>query len=467
VTAAGRVGSPPGPGVRDTVAVTADTLLPPGPSAPMPWQTLRWMLRPGPFLSECHGRYGDVFTVRIANEQTWVMLAHPDAVREVFTGDPGTLHAGEGNRILLPVVGPSSVLLLDDREHMHQRKLLLPPFHGERMRRYGELMGEIAAEEIGSWPTGEPLRLWPRMQAITLEVIMRAVFGLDAGAQREHLRRPLARMLDWLMRPGRLLAFAALGPERVMDLPGYRRVRAEVDARLYEVIRARRGDTSLAEREDILSMLVQARDEDGRAMSDEDLRDELITLLVAGHETTATSLSWAVERLVRHPAQMARLRDDVLAGEDAYLDAVVKETLRLRPVLPIVARRLTEPWEVAGHRLPAGAAVTPCIWLVHRRPDLYPDPLAFRPERFLERPPGTYTWIPFGGGVRRCIGASFALFEMTAVLAEIVRRVDLEPVAPVDERVARRTITLTPARQAEVVVRRPTSRAPMLATAPR
>ena len=213
----------------------------------------------------------------------------------------------------------------------------------------------------------------------------------------------------------------------------------------------RREAPDLAEREDILSLLVEARHEDGSAMSDQELRDELMTLLVAGHETTATALAWALERLVRHPDKLDCLRAEVAAGEDEYLEAVVKETLRLRPILPLVARRLTEPMEIGGHLLPAGVTVTPCIYLIHRRPDVYPEPRRFRPERFLEQPAGTYTWIPFGGGVRRCLGASFAMFEMKAVLSQLVASRSLAPAQPASERVWRRSITLTPQHGGQVV----------------
>jgi cytochrome P450 len=424
------------------------TALPPGPRYPRPLQTLGWVTRVGPFLQRCRDRYGDTFTLRIAQEGTWVMLSDPEDVRKVFTGDPRVLHAGEANVVLRPVLGHHSVLLLDEDAHMRQRKLLLPPFHGERMQRYGEVMRTIAEREIDGWPTGQPFQLWPRMQAVTLEVIMRAVFGLEEGARLDRLRQILRHTLDWATRPQQMFLLAALGPKRVGEMSLFRRALEPVDRELFDLIRARRGDPSLEERDDILSLLLLARHEaDGSPMSDQELRDELITLLVAGHETTATSLSWALERLVRHPDKLERLRD----GEDEYIDAVAKEALRLRPVIPIVVRRLTQPFEVGGYELPAGVTVAPCIYLVHRRADVYPDPHAFRPERFLEQPAGTYTWIPFGGGVRRCIGGSFAVFEMKTVLAAIASRVWLTPADATSERVVRRAITLTPNRGAEVI----------------
>jgi cytochrome P450 len=376
-------------------------------------------------------RYGDAISVRIAHEGTWVLLSDPAAVKEVFTGDPAQLHAGEANVVLRPLLGPRSVLLLDEAPHMAQRRLLLPAFHGERMQAYGELIAGIAAREVDRWPAGEPIAMRPRMQALTLEVIMRAVFG----SRDERLRAALARMLDWTTDPLRLATVAALGPERVERLGLFGHVLGPVDALLAGEIAARRA----APGEDMLSLLIAA------GMSDAELRDELLTLLVAGHETTATALAWALERLARHPGAWARL------GEDAYRDAVIKETLRLRPVLPIVLRKLKVPLEIGGWELPAGVSVAPCIYLLHRREDVYPEPYAFRPERFLEQPAGTYTWIPFGGGVRRCLGASFAQFEMATVLRVIAERVErLEAPDPAGERMTRRAITLVPARGARV-----------------
>jgi len=404
-----------------------------------------------PFMERCQQRYGDIFTLKIAHEGNWVMLAHPDMVKQVFTGDPAVFHAGEGNVVLRPLVGSNSVLQLDDGPHMAQRKLLLPPFHGERMQRYGDLLTEIAEGEIDEWPSGSSFALWPRMQAITLEVILRAVFGLEEGPRLEALRTRLRQVLEASTNTSTMALLALIGPERVTRLPMFRRELDPVDELIYAEIRERRDDPGVAEREDILSLLVQARHEDGEPMSDEELRDELVTLLVAGHETTATSLAWAIERLVRHPDKLQRLRDEVAAGEGDYLDAVCKETLRLRPVLPIVARVLKKDVEIGGYNLPAGATAAPCIHLIHRRPDIYPEPRAFRPERFIEKPAGTYTWIPFGGGVRRCLGATFALFEMRQVLSSIVARVDLSPAVPSGERVTRRAITLSPAKGTEVV----------------
>jgi cytochrome P450 family 135 len=429
-------------------------------------QTARWLVRPWAMMEQLHRRHGDMFTLQIANEGTWVFLAHPDAVKQVFTGDPRLLHAGDANRILLPLLGHHSVLLLDDEAHMRQRKLMLPPFHGERMRRYQHVMAEAARDEIERWPLGEPYAVRDATQRITLEVIMRTVFGVQDEKRRARLMAILGHALEWGGDPKRMAMLAVLGPRNAASSRMFRRVRGPADELIYQEIHERRRAPDLGERDDVLSMLLQARHDDGSPMSDEELRDELMTLLVAGHETTASSLAWAVERLVRHPEALAFLREETDAGGSEYADAVCKETLRLRPILSLVVRRLKEPMEIGGRHLPAGVTVAPCIYLVHRRPDVYPDPLAFRPERFLETSAGTYTWFPFGGGVRRCLGASFALFEMRIVLQELVARLDLRATDPRPERFVRRAITNAPRRGGEVLAeRRAAAESPPVAAA--
>jgi cytochrome P450 len=397
-------------------------------------------------------RYGDMFTLRITHEGTWVFVSDPDAVRQIFTGDPRLLHAGEANIVLLPVLGSHSVLLLDDDAHMAQRKLMLPSFHGERMRSYEQTMADVAARAIEQWPAGVSAPAWPTMQAVTLEVIMRTVFGVRDTERLERLGDVLRSSIAWLTDRRRMGQLALLGARRIEERGTLRAALDPTDALIYEEIRARRDAPDLAERDDVLSLLLQARHDDGSPMTDRELRDELMTLLVAGHETSATALAWALEALTHHPAALERLRDEVDAGEDAYLDAVVKETLRLRPVIALVLRRLIEPMEIGGHMLPAGVNVAPCIYLLHRRADVYDEPRAFRPERFLEKPPGTYTWIPFGGGVRRCLGASFALFEMKVVLATVLEQVHLQTLADRDEPITRRAITFAPRRQGRIVL---------------
>ena len=426
--------------------------LPPGPRMPRALQTAIWSRKAQWLLDQGRARFGPMFSIKIAYEGDWVVLADPELVKQVFTGDPKIFHAGEGNQILRPILGDNSVLVLDEKPHISQRKLLLPPFHGERMQAYGEKMAEIAAREIESWPTGVPYKLRPRMQAITLEIIIETVFGVHDGERMEPLREALRDFLDLTTNPRLLMPVLLVGPDRVKMIPAFRRRVERVDALIAREIGERRAAEDLAEREDVLSLMLQARHEDGSPMSDTEIRDELLTLLVAGHETTATALAWAMERLTRHPEKLERLRSEVLDGEDAYLTATIQETLRLRPVISIVVRRLTEAVELGGYELPAGAGVTPSIHLIHRDPGIYPDPDRFLPERFLDNPPGTYTWIPFGGGVRRCLGAAFAQFEMAVVLRELVRRHQIAPANPASERNYRRAITETPRHDAEVVL---------------
>jgi cytochrome P450 family 135 len=426
--------------------------LPPGPRMGRVPQTAIWSRKAQWLLEQSRARFGPMFTLKIAYEGDWAVISDPELVKQVFTGDPRVFHAGEGNQILRPILGENSVLVLDEKKHIGQRKLLLPPFHGERMQAYGEKMTEIAAREIESWPTGVPYKLRPRMQAITLEIIIETVFGVHEAERMEPLREALRDFLDLTTNPRVLLPVLMVGPDRVNMIPAFRRRVESVDRLIAAVIDERRAAEDLAEREDVLSMMLQARHEDDSPMSDAEIRDELLTLLVAGHETTATALSWAMERLTRHPEKLERLRAEVEAGEDAYLTATVQETLRLRPVIVVVVRKLTEPVELGGYELPAGARVVPSIHLIHRDPQIYPEPERFLPERFLDNPPGTYTWIPFGGGVRRCLGAAFAQFEMAVVLRELVRRYEIAPANPAPERPFRRAITETPRHDAEVIL---------------
>jgi cytochrome P450 len=413
-----------------------------------------WILRPVPFIERCNERYGDFFAVRfVLGNILWI--ADPDVIKRVFTGDPDVLHAGEGNAAPLEfIMGPNSVLLLDEPEHMRQRKLMLPSFHGERMQRYGDLMREITDRDIDDWPVGAPFPLRKRTQAITLDVIMRAVFGVDDAERLARLRGALTPLLDMGTRQVAMIVIAFPAMRRTLGKRiwnQFMRRRAAADALIYDEIRRRRDDPATVDRDDVLSILLQARDEEGNAMTDEELRDELVTLLLAGHETTATSISWAFDLLLHHPDKLARLRDEVAAGEDEYLDAVIKETLRIRPVVPGVVRKLTAPLELRGYEIPAGTRVAPNIYLTHMNPAVYPEPKRFLPERFLGNGADTYSWIPFGGGIRRCLGASFALYEMKIVIPAILNRVEIEAAGP-SERITRRAITFAPHEDARVVV---------------
>jgi cytochrome P450 len=397
-------------------------------------------------------RYGDTFTLKIAGEGAMVMVSHPDAVKDVFALSPEVANAGEANRILLSVVGENSVLLLDGDAHREQRRLLTPAFRGNHLQTYLDTMTDIAHAEIARWPHGEPVRLHARMQTLTLEVILRVVFGLDHGERLDQLRAALLRMLAPMSNALGQLMLLLIGPQKMRTALAHRLLR-DVDRLLYDEIGARRRVANLDERTDVLSVLLQAQHADGQSMSDREVRDELITLLLAGHETTASGLAWAVERIVRHPDIHTRLVEETRAGTDDYVDAVVKETLRLRPVVALVGRRLGEPAVIGGVSLPAGAAVVPSIYLMHRRPEIYPDPEQFRPERFLDNHTGIHTWIPFGGGVRRCLGATFAEREMRIVLKALFTSNQIRPDRIAPEPVHRRGVTHVPGRGTTVVLK--------------
>lgn len=430
------------------------TALPPRPDLGRFMMSAGFILTPTRFLDACHERCGDYFTLRPARDRVLVVTVDPDAVRQIFTSDPDVMRAGEANVILAPILGPRSVLLLDGPEHLRQRKLMLPPFHGERMRAYEEIMRGAAERAVDGWPRGRRFAVLESMQAITLEVILRAVFGMDDAAERARLGSELRAQLDVVANRRRVLMLALTQGRAGQRSPWARFAAAQerADRLIFEEIRARRADPGAEQRDDIFSLLLAARDEDGAPLTDGELRDELMTLLMAGHETTATALAWTLERVTRHPEVLARLQAD---PEDVeYVDAVIKETLRLRPVVPSVVRRLTAPVELGGWHLPAGVHVAPSIYLLHRRADLYPDPLAFRPERFVGTTPGTYEWIPFGGGIRRCLGASFALFEMRTVLQTVLRRAELRPARRPAEGVARRAITFAPTRGGRIALER-------------
>ena len=435
--------------------MTQRTDLPPGPRLPAAAQAFRLWRDPIRFLLGLRRRYGDVFSVNYPSFPRLVYVADPELVKQVFTGDPRRFHAGEANAsVLEPALGPNSVLILDEREHMRQRKLLLPPFHGESVRAYGGQIREIADREIESWPVDRPFALRTRTQRITLDAILRSVFGV-----RDVARFALAQRLvdEFAGRSHAVLLFPALrrrfGP--LSPMARFERARDALDGLIYEEIAERRAHAGDVDRNDVLSLLLEARHDDGSPMSDAELRDELVTVIGAGHETTATALAWAVERLVRTPRVLERLRAELAAGQEDYLDAVVKETLRVRPVITDVARKLTAPADIGGYDLPAGTFVLPAIIAIHHREDLYPEPFEFRPERFLEGQGEGYAWIPFGGGVRRCLGASFAQYEMRIVLREIIEWASLRAVHPRSEALRPRNITLAPGRGARVILERP------------
>jgi cytochrome P450 len=438
-------------------AAMATAAFPPGAKAPAVVQMLRYAREPLEWLIDQQRLYGDVFTVRFPYFGRAVYVASPALVKEVFTGSPQQLHAGEANAsVLEPALGPNSVLTLDEEAHMRQRKLLLPPFHGASIERYGDLIRAVTRSEMESWPVGEPFALRPHTQRIALAVIMRAVFGVH---DEERLDR-FEKLIDTFSRRVNLItSFPPLRRNLGPWSPWTRFIRSRqaLDEFIYEEIALRRAEVEAGQagHDDVLSLLLGARYDDGTPMSDEELRDELVTVLGAGHETTATGLAWAMERLLRTPRVLGRLRESLAAEEDEYLDATVKETLRARPVIVDVARKLTAPLRIAGYDLPAGTFLMPAIAALHYREDLFPEPYEFRPERFLEGRADTYSWIPFGGGVRRCIGAAFAEYEMRIVLRTVLERAELSVPDPKPERVKVRNITLAPAKGTRVSLDRP------------
>ena len=404
--------------------------LPPGPAEPAALQTVEWIARPTAFLRRGRARHGDPFTVRVAwADAPMVLVADPGEIRRIFAADDSELHGGASSTVLEPFAGPTSILLTHGPEHLRRRRELLPAFHGEALQGWRETVASMARTEVIAWPEGA-LRTLPRMQALTLDVILRVVLG---PVERPRLRAAIRRALDMTASLPRLVAMSL---HRGATWSAFMRAVADVDALLAEEIdRGGHAEGSL------LAVLSEAGI--GRA----ELRDQVVTVLAAGHETTAGSLAWALERLAHHPGAQARVRD----GDDAYLDAVVKEVLRVRPVLSIAARRVAAPFEVGGHTLPPGVHVAPCIYLAHRRPEAWPEPTAFRPERFLGHTPAPGTYLPFGGGVRRCAGAAFAALELREVLRAVLGRFALAPPGRSTERMIRGSVTLRPSRGGTVL----------------
>lgn len=425
--------------------------LPPGPRIPQALQTALLWRYPRWWLDSCHRRYGDVFTVYAAPMGTLVYLADPADIKTVFAGDPAIYHAGEANSVLSGLLGENSVLVVDEQRHRESRRMMMPPFHRDAVRRQAEVMAEITAADVAAWPVGRRFPLAPRMQAITLEVILRTVIGSRDEARLAALRSALPPLVDM-----NIMLLLALAYPQLLEHRAWRRLRRrgeEADRLLYAEIAERRADPDLAGRTDVLAMLVRAAGEGGASMTDVELRDQLVTLLMAGHETTATGLSWVFERLTRHPELLRRAVAAAENGDDEFLDAIVRETLRVRPVIFDVARRLTAPVRLGGFDLPAGVLVMPGIGLVHRSARQYPEPLAFDPDRMVGATLSPTTWLPFGGGARRCLGATFAQVEMRVVLREVLRRVQFDTTTGRGERQRARHVTLIPHRGARVRVR--------------
>jgi cytochrome P450 family 135 len=420
--------------------------LPPGPRSPAVWQTVGWTMRPAAFLRRVHERFGDPATIRtLWTDEPMVLFSHPDAVRDVFRLDPAIAPAGQSWEFLRPFAGPHSILVLDGEEHLRERRLIQTPFHGERMRGFAPIVAELARRELSTW-SGRVIAL-ERMKRLTLDTILRVVFGARSEREQTDLREAVHGTLDSVRSMPRMLAMSLvqrdLGPRSPWGR--FRLAVERFDALLFEVVARRRAEAS---GDSMLALLLDQRDEDGNPPTDRHLRDQLVALLAAGHDTSAASLAWAFERLARHPAVHTRLGD----GDPAYLDAVVKEVLRVRPALTIAPRRLLEPVRIAGRTLPAGIHVAACLWLALRREDLWPQAAAFRPERWLEgAQPDPMAWIPFGGGARRCAGAPFAQMEIREVL-RVAADLSIRPVRPEPERARRSALVVTPHRGGELLV---------------
>ncbi len=451
--------SPSGPAPDDGAPLN----LPPALQLARGLTALRFSVRQVPLLFKTQRELGDTFAVRFpmrrryADEFTY-FISHPDHVKSIFTA-PDLAISTAGESPLRPIVGPNSVLTTVGPTHMRQRKLLLPPFHGEAVERYTAMIAEVAEREIDSWPTDETFALAPRMQKVTLDVIMAGIFGVEGeakpGTPEFGLRRTILKLSELTTRPiGQIAELMNIGRDDAVGI--VKPLLARLDRDLYGVISAARAQEGSGDRTDILSLLLAARDEDGNAMTDEELRDELLTLVLAGHETTANSLAWTFERLLRNPAAYDRLRETVRGDDEAaaaaYVEATIHETMRNRPVVPITGRRVSVPWQLGEYRLPANSHILVSVALLHHREDVYPDPFSFRPERFLGVKPGTYTWVPFGGGIRRCLGATLAMAEQRVVLRAIARRTDMAAPDQRPERVLHRNVTMLPAKGAEVIV---------------
>jgi cytochrome P450 family 135 len=455
----GLVGEAP-PSPAGPIEAEEAAALPRPPVVPLPRlaQMLRFNQRQIEYVFGARRRLGDVFRMRTSMPGGPVVTSHPDHVRSLFTAKPEQAPSLTGESPLRPILGTGSVLTAVGPRHMRQRKLLLPPFHGEAIEPYTAMIADAAEREIDRWPLNRPFALAPRMQAITLDVIMAGIFGIEGRTERgtpEHRMRTTIKFLvaastSPLAQVGELMNMTR------EEAVGLTRLGVELlDRPTYAVIEARRRDQSLEERRDILSLLLQARTEEGEAMDDKEVRDELLTLVLAGHETTANSLAWTWERLVRNPAAYEALREAVRGGEgvENRIEATIIEGMRSRPVVPFIGRRVTVPWRLGEYGVSADTPIGISILLVHHREDVYPQPFEFRPERWLGRKPGTYEWIPFGGGIRRCLGAALAMAEQRVVLEAMARRLDLEATEPDPEHALHRNVTMIPARGGRVVLR--------------
>ena len=448
-------------------AAVAD--LPPGPRQSSFWQLLRYSLWAPDFLEDCHRRYGDPFTIDLFRHGKLVLLSSPDAVRDVFRGDPEALHSGEGNEFLSLSVGRNSVLVLDGPPHARQRRVLLPPLKGERMRSFFAAMRQATLDESAAWPEGKPIRMDEPMRQITLRVILQAVLGLPVDEQLVRIERIVHEMLKYSRSRWSLFTVKMISPEfarKNAHRIGFFRELSKLDAEIYRLLAERRQLPPEAQGDDVLAALLAARHEDGQPLADEEIRDGIVTMLVAGHETTSIALCWALEQIARHPEAVQRLQNELQAtcGSELpapadlenlkFLDAAIRESLRIRTILPFVVRKTKRPFVAGGREYPPGVLLSPCSHLIHRREDLYPQPHEFRLERFLERKFSPYEWFPFGGGNRHCLGMPFALYEMQVVLSTLLTRFNVQRPAGWRSRYARKGIVLAPHDGARVIVNR-------------
>jgi cytochrome P450 len=436
--------------------------LPPGPRHPWLWQAQKWMFRPIPFMERCRQRYGPIFTIQLGAARDVVVVADPQGAREVLEGHPEVFHSGAANQLFRPVVGPNSLLLLDGAEHMGHRRILLPSFRGGHVRQFSEMIESVTRRRMAGWPQGESFPLQPEMEAITLEAIMRVVFGPDRDPREERLGELIPEMMDRCSSP---FALVPAFRRELMGRSPYARLMVvvrEIDDILLDKIGERCADPLVGVREDVLSILIGARHEDGTPLSDREIRDEILTLLMSGYETTSGALTWAFERLLRSPRAMSRLLEELDRGEDTYLDAVIKETLRQRPVVPIAARKVRAPVELHGYTLPEGTVLMASVHLVHHDPEAFPEPEEFRPERFLDGLPNPGAWIPFGGGVRRCLGAAFAQLELKIALRVVLGALSLHAPDERPEAATRLRFTFVPKRGATVIAEPRSRRKPAL-----
>jgi cytochrome P450 len=442
--------------------------LPPGPRSPKLWQLLRYAHNPLPFLEECGRRFGPAFTIRFAGYGPFVMLSDSDAIREVFRGDPRTLHSGEANEFLSLTVGKNSVLVLDEETHARQRRVLVPPFKGERMRRFFPEMRAAAQTEIQTWGSGQQIEMLPAMRRITLRVILQSVLGLPAGPELAEIETQVERLLAMSRVTRYSIAMIPFIPfhslKRFRLLPFFRQLRRMDEALFAFIERYRRDPTPLGQ--SVFADLLTATHEDGQSLSDQEIRDIIATLIMAGHDTTSIALAWALEQIASHAEATARITaelEEVVGDGDFepghmdrlhYLDAAIRESMRIRTILPFVSRLTKQPFRAGGRDYPAGVTLAPCIHLVHRRPDLYPEPNLFRPERFLERKFDSTEWLPFGGGSRVCLGMAFSLYETKVVLAEMFSKMEFRPAAGQGSRAVRQGLSLAPHDGVPLIVER-------------